>query len=931
VRAPTLLTLLLLTGGPSARAAPHRVAGAYHRLRADLAIWGSPKAAPWAGHWSDPVEGTGAHGSVRLAGAESARKATLRELERLGVRLARRADGRVHRVGPVVGAWIPFDALERLEEVEGLVHAQPAWRPRPVRPLWVTGAEVGARVAWDTAISREAALWSDLAANGHTGAGVVVGDLDAGFDIYHPSFFRPDGGHYDWLDVDEDGRFTPGVDAIDLDANGAAARDERAELLKGELHDRASWEVENTEDDLVVGLDWLYLDLDGDGKRDFGPARGFDESDSAYGEPLFLPDDVDGNGRLDPGERLLRLGTSRIRALQMAGRRFFRGQEEADPRGLPLIEAEWWSWLPESGGGWGSQEERVSHGTGTASILGGGAPGLSDVTGLAPGVELVLATSESERRGEGGDGLINRYEWLAEQGAQVILHEYGIWQGLYLDGSNNADAALDELSARGVLQVIPNGNLGASDKKAIYDLDGRTDVSVRWDVPDEAPGGLPMVLPFIGFHFPREMDLTVELVDPDRERYELYRAGRDDQAFEYNRTGDGHDAFAWWESVTPRGRTVFELMAFDDRQERPTPMTGRYRFLIGWRGQGSGELHVWTSDAYSGWSPGGAGFGGSATPVGTAVWPSTCDSALGVGAYGGRFDNYAGRAGEPRSYSGRGPRLDGQPITDLSGPDDPYAATADTEATPHGSFSVFGGTSGAGPHVAGVAALLLQEEGSLAEGGAEEIVARLVEMADPFPGARGHDELGGHGRVRFAPWEDPPDPDGPDPSVREVIPGEARALPEGGVERTYTVLVRHPARLPVRVLWDLGYDGEQDLTGEMVDVPFDGWDQELAVVLEVRDDLGGVGRSLVALSSGPEPPPAEGEGEGPTEGEGEGPAEGEGEGPVEGEGEGGDPPGGGGDVSGGGGGGGRARRGGCGCVLSGSPADRRIGLLLGRR
>ena len=34
---------------------------------------------------------------------------------------------------------------------------------------------------------------------------LVLADLDSTIDIYHPSFFRPNGGAYDWIDVNGNG------------------------------------------------------------------------------------------------------------------------------------------------------------------------------------------------------------------------------------------------------------------------------------------------------------------------------------------------------------------------------------------------------------------------------------------------------------------------------------------------------------------------------------------------------------------------------------------------------------------------------------------------------------------------------------------------------------------------------------------------------
>ncbi|MBK9260527.1 MAG: hypothetical protein IPM54_11950 [Polyangiaceae bacterium] len=46
-------------------------------------------------------------------------------------------------------------------------------------------------------------------------------------------------------------------------------------------------------------MDWLYADRNGSGAREFGPSAGFTEADPTFGEPLYVPDDVNRNGVLD--------------------------------------------------------------------------------------------------------------------------------------------------------------------------------------------------------------------------------------------------------------------------------------------------------------------------------------------------------------------------------------------------------------------------------------------------------------------------------------------------------------------------------------------------------------------------------------------------------------------------------------------------------
>jgi hypothetical protein len=81
----------------------------------------------------------------------------------------------------------------------------------------------------------------------------------------------------------------------------------------------------------------------------------------------------------------------------------------------------------------------------------------------------------------------------------------------------------------------------------------------------------------------------------------------------------------------------------------------------------------------------------------TVTWPATADSAITVAAYSVVGD------GDIDDYSGWGPRIDGVPIMDIAAPGRTvYSASPWSNM----DFRYFAGTSGAGPHVAGAAALL---------------------------------------------------------------------------------------------------------------------------------------------------------------------------------------------------------------------------------
>ena len=108
------------------------------------------------------------------------------------------------------------------------------------------------------------------------------------------------------------------------------------------------------------------------------------------------------------------------------------------------------------------------------------------------------------------------------------------------------------------------------------------------------------------------------------------------------------------------------------------------------------ELHGYFGEDSFSWISAGY-WSNSESEKYTVVWPATADSAITVTAYTVAGD------GDIDTYSGWGPRIDGLPIVDIAAP-----GRTVYSASPWnwGDFSYFAGTSGAGPHVAGAAALL---------------------------------------------------------------------------------------------------------------------------------------------------------------------------------------------------------------------------------
>ncbi|HEY3252073.1 MAG TPA: hypothetical protein VGK25_13265, partial [Ignavibacteria bacterium] len=157
--------------------------------------------------------------------------------------------------------------------------------------------------------------FTDRSGNTLTGKGVVIGDVDSGVDIFHPMFFFADGGDFKWTDVNGDGTLTFGTDGVDLNSNGTIESNEVLRYI--ELRDN-TWGLLPGTDAKKYNpeYDFIYVDVNGNKRRDFGPDKGFKETDPTYGEQLLISVDDNKNGTIDGGEKLIALKTSKIRAVR---------------------------------------------------------------------------------------------------------------------------------------------------------------------------------------------------------------------------------------------------------------------------------------------------------------------------------------------------------------------------------------------------------------------------------------------------------------------------------------------------------------------------------------------------------------------------------------------------------------------------------------
>jgi len=582
----------------------------------------------------------------------------------LGIQFTR-VNGRVARVGGFCGAQTPWASLNRLAEWPGVVRVDSIWKPAVAAPLDESIFEIGADDVWDLL---DSGGWQVR------GRGVVVAAFDTGIDVFHPDFWRADGGTYPWLDVNDNDMFDPGTDAVDLDRSGSASANERLDAVNA----TSSWSdsIPGTNDSAFqADMDWLYNDANRNGLRDYGPPD-FAETDATYGERLFLAQDANQSGFLDPGEVLLALGSSKIdKTLDV--------NAVERTRGLDLILNP-----PDADG----------HGTQVASVLCGGSVGARRYVGVAPDMSLLMAN----RFVRSGDPTIY-IPWAEANGAQVMLYEFGSWIQEFLDGSSNLEQLVDAEAAKGIVQIAPAGNLADGKKHAHRIMAGGasddTPVTVPWG------WGIPDAWLTILWHGPEDALGVLQITTPSGASVAPPGDGS------WVETSDGHSVLSARDR-SARGTSRFDVYIYGRGADLAdgTWHLSLHNNTMSWL-----SVHAYVYDSITGWTdgvtfPDGVAFSGS-----TVTSPATADRAIAVASYSTRGRNQL-LPGSLSPFSGRGPRIDGQSVLDLAAPghyDIACALSGGATDAAFGQYAWFGGTSAAAAHVAGSAALLLQGEPSL--------------------------------------------------------------------------------------------------------------------------------------------------------------------------------------------------------------------------
>ena len=617
-----------------------------------------------------------------------------------------RIDGEIARTAAIYPVSVPWSMVGEMADERSVVRVDASWRPAVYPLLDVSAEEIEAKAVW---------AHDDPLGHPLTGKGLRIADFDTGIDVFHPSFFFADGDTFSWVDAVVPGTFEPGWDCIDLNRNGVADTGEKLRYFDGWISDPAHvWSLidpSNNGNGLQTYWDWVYNDANANGARDYGTAAGYTEASPTFGERVYVHLDQNGNGVVNPGEKFVALGTSKIYATMNAS-------HIERVRGTNLIL---------------SDQDTNGHGTSVSGILAGGTAGRHIFTGVAPEAEILMGYFFSD------NPISLLIPWARAKGADVMLYEFGGFVFDFLDGSST-DEELVSIENETILQVTPSGNLARGNKHAIATVPAAGSTTLWFAAP------LTTIT--------KIWETTLWRTSQSHLRFYL-KSPRGGLA---ELTGslpslDGYDI--WFErSTSPRGTCKFDLYVTSGANGN---CSGTWELRIANSSASPIETIDNVADEVTSWA-GGTEWSIYATNQRNVTWPATADSAFCNGSYSTRgFEGYGGvgtgsiSVGEISAFSGRGTRIDGKHLLDICSPGNYDVYTTRSHQSPGGyplgSYRQFSGTSAAGPHVAAAAALVRQAFPS-ADMNAVAYHLTSSAVSDEFTGDV-YNDTWGHGKLRI--------------------------------------------------------------------------------------------------------------------------------------------------------------------------------------